>query len=134
MNFTTSQPDDSIDMPDVSCLSDETCYHEEVNTEESCYHNEMKTDEIEQSPSFDIKEFSSLSFLKDRKFYTDYPYEIINTLFLRETSRIPCHFRSTQIEYREEIIDFMKFLCNHNGFTKNTLHLGIGTEDISQLF
>ncbi|CAO1415275.1 unnamed protein product [Diamesa serratosioi] len=119
-------------MPGVSCLSDKGCYNEEIKTNEDCYHHkEINTNENdEESPSFDMTEFSSLLFLKDRKFYTDYPYEIINTLFLREKSRIPCHFRSTQIEYRAEIINFMKFLCNHHGFTKNTLHLGMYVFDI----
>ena len=110
-------------MPDASCLSDEGCYHEEIRTDE----------EVVESPSFDIKESSSLLFLKERQFYTEYPYEIINTLFLREKSRIRCHFRSTQTEYRAEVVDFMKFLCNHHGFAKNTLHLGKVT-DFSETF
>ncbi|CAO1399666.1 unnamed protein product [Diamesa hyperborea] len=121
VNFLNNiKPEVSFDETETSCLSDEGCYHEEIRTDE----------DVEECPSFDITEFSSLSFLKDRKFYTEYSYEIINTLFLRETSRIQCHFRSTQIEFRPEAIDFMKFLCNHHGFTKNTLHLAMFIFDI----
>lgn len=62
---------------------------------------------------------------EDRLFYTDYPEEIVSTLFEREVSNLSIKMLSDQIQQiRPMLIELFHSFAKNYRFSVQTVHLG----------
>lgn len=60
----------------------------------------------------------------DRLFYTDYPEEIVSTLFEREVQNVQIKMHSDQLQIRPMLIELFHSFAKNYRFSVQTVHLG----------
>lgn len=70
------------------------------------------------------KSTATLDFMKNKKFFTNYAEEIMETLFEDEQTLIQIRHRSDQLEIRPMLIDLLQAFARHYEYSLATLHLG----------
>lgn len=65
-----------------------------------------------------------LPAFQDRVFYTDYPEEIVTTVFERELANLKINMHSDQLQIRPMLIELFHVFAKNYRFSVQTVHLG----------
>lgn len=64
------------------------------------------------------------SYFDEAQFFTQYPQEIIQTLYEREKLNLQINMRSDQLQIRPMVVNMIESVARNYNYSNATLHLG----------